>query len=56
VGWVCALRIKLAAAQKMLDEEHQVLPQDANDSNIYTLGRMGKHNVVVACLPAGHGK
>jgi nucleoside phosphorylase len=50
---VCALPIELAAAQEMLDEEHQVLPQDANNSNIYTLGRMGEHNVVIACLPAG---
>jgi len=53
VGWVCALPIELAAAQEMLDEEHQGLPQDADDSNIYTLGRMGEHNVVIACLPAG---
>jgi nucleoside phosphorylase len=53
VGWVCALPIELAAAQEMLDEEHQGLPQDADDSNIYTLGRMGGHNVVIACLPAG---
>jgi nucleoside phosphorylase len=53
VGWVCALPVELAAAQEMLDEEHQGLPQDANDSNIYTLGRMGGHNIVIACLPAG---
>ena len=53
VGWVCALPIELAAAQEMLDEEHQSLPQDADDSNTYTLGRMGEHNVVIACLPAG---
>ena len=53
VGWVCALPIELAAAQEMLDDEHQSLPRDADDSNIYTLGRMGEHNVVIACLPAG---
>jgi nucleoside phosphorylase len=53
VGWVCALPIELAAAQEMLDEEHQGLPQDANDSSIYTLGRIGGHNIVIACLPAG---
>jgi nucleoside phosphorylase len=53
VGWVCALPIELAAAREMLDEEHQGLPQDANDSNIYTLGHMGGHNIVIACLPAG---
>jgi nucleoside phosphorylase len=53
VGWVCTLPIELAAATKMLDEEHQVLPQDGNDTNLYTLGRIGEHNVVLACLPAG---
>lgn len=53
VGWVCALSIELAAAQQMLDEVHQDLPQDAKDTNLYTLGRIGEHNAVVACLPAG---
>lgn len=51
VGWVCALPIELAAAQEMLDEEHEALPQDNND--LYTLGRIGNHNVVLVCLPAG---
>ncbi|KAF2193140.1 purine and uridine phosphorylase [Zopfia rhizophila CBS 207.26] len=54
VGWVCALPIELAAAQEMLDEEHQDLPHDdSNDTNLYTLGCIGEHNVVIACLPAG---
>jgi nucleoside phosphorylase len=53
VGWVCALPTELAAAQEMLDEEHQDLPQDSNDTNLYTLGRIGEHNTVIACLPAG---
>src|SRR2546423_13152648 len=53
VGWVCALPIELAAAAEMLDEEHQDLPQHANDTNLYTLGRIGEQNVVIACLPAG---
>jgi len=53
VGWVCALPIELAAATKTLDEEHQALPQDENDPNVYTLGCIGEHNVVLACLPAG---
>jgi nucleoside phosphorylase len=53
VGWVCALPIELAAAQEMLDEEHHGPPQDSNDPNSYTLGRICEHNVVVACLPAG---
>jgi nucleoside phosphorylase len=37
----------------MLDEEHHDLPRDDNDSNLYTLGHIGKHNVVTVCLPAG---
>ena len=51
VGWICALPIELAAAQVMLDEEH--LPHDGVNSTQYTLGRIGSHNVVLACLPAG---
>jgi hypothetical protein len=53
IGWVCALSIELAAAQEMLDEEHDDLDHDANDTNIYTLGRIGEHNVVIVCLPEG---
>ncbi|KAF2135076.1 uncharacterized protein K452DRAFT_261099, partial [Aplosporella prunicola CBS 121167] len=53
VGWVCALPIELTAAQEMLDNEHDDLPQDSDDANTYTLGNIGEHNVVIACLPAG---
>jgi nucleoside phosphorylase len=37
----------------MLDEEHEGFDHVANDTNIYTLGRIGEHNVVIACLPEG---
>ena len=50
VGWICALEVELAASQAMLDEE---LPQAENDTNAYTLGQIGRHNVVLACLPLG---
>ncbi|KAE8413584.1 purine and uridine phosphorylase [Aspergillus pseudocaelatus] len=53
VGWVCALPKELIAAEAMLDETHQDLPRQRNDHNSYTLGRVGVHNVVVACLPKG---
>src|SRR5271170_2423764 len=53
VGWVCALPVELAAAQEMLDEKHHSLPVDSSDPNSYTLGRIGDHNVVILCLPAG---
>jgi nucleoside phosphorylase len=53
VGWVCAVPTELAAASEMLDEEHRLLSFPSDD-NLYTLGRISDHNVVIACLPAGH--
>ncbi|EED11834.1 WD repeat-containing protein, putative [Talaromyces stipitatus ATCC 10500] len=54
VGWICALNTEYVAAQEFLDDEHEppefVSPNDTND---YTLGRLGKHNVVIAVLPDG---
>ncbi|PYI09443.1 purine and uridine phosphorylase [Aspergillus sclerotiicarbonarius CBS 121057] len=55
VGWICGLLIEYVAALNVLDEIYDnvtgTLPIK-NDHNIYTLGRIGKHNVVVVCLPA----
>ena len=52
VGWICAVKTEYVAAQEFLDEEHPPLNyQITNDSNIYKLGEIGRHNVVVACLP-----
>ncbi|CAG7566001.1 unnamed protein product [Fusarium equiseti] len=52
VGWICAITTEYVAAQEFLDEEHDgpeyVSP---NDNNHYTLGRVGRHNVVIAVLP-----
>jgi hypothetical protein len=53
VGWVCALPVELAAAQQMLDEEHDTPLTDIHDTNIYTCGRVNEHNIVIACLPKG---
>jgi nucleoside phosphorylase len=52
VGWICALPVELAAAQEMLDEEHENLERD-DDENLYSLGSVAGHNVVIVCLPAG---
>ncbi|KAF2469529.1 purine and uridine phosphorylase [Lindgomyces ingoldianus] len=54
VGWICAITTELVAAQAFLDEKHEG-PDDVspNDDNIYTLGRIGKHSVVIAVLPDG---
>ncbi|PNP50176.1 hypothetical protein THARTR1_09165 [Trichoderma harzianum] len=54
VGWVCALPKEQTAATAMLDQRHDDLPKPPTDSNTYTLGSIGKHNVVIACLPKGH--
>lgn len=53
VGVICALPVEKAAVEATLDEEHRRVPKAANDDNVYTFGRIGEHNVVVACLPAG---
>ncbi|KAF2463341.1 purine and uridine phosphorylase [Lindgomyces ingoldianus] len=53
VGWICALPLELTAAMVMFDDRHLSLPQGLHDDNVYTLGSIGKHNVVIACLPAG---
>jgi nucleoside phosphorylase len=54
VGWICAITTEYVAAQTFLDEEHQG-PESVspNDNNDYTLGKIGKHNVVIAVLPEG---
>ncbi|OWT42403.1 nacht and ankyrin domain protein [Pochonia chlamydosporia 170] len=52
VGWICAISIEYLAAQLCLDEEHEPLEYvSPHDDNGYTLGRVGKHNVVIAVLP-----
>ncbi|KAI9773698.1 MAG: hypothetical protein M1839_002032 [Geoglossum umbratile] len=44
----------MAAARAMLDEDYgEPQQQERCDQNNYCLGRIGKHNVVIACLPAG---
>ncbi|KAL4875006.1 hypothetical protein BJY04DRAFT_233110 [Aspergillus karnatakaensis] len=54
VGWVSALEDELSAAIVMLDERHPGLwAADPQDSNTYVLGRIGDHNIVMACLPSG---
>lgn len=54
VGWICAIDTEYTAARAFLDETHD--PPEAipvHDHNAYTLGRMGKHNIVIAVLPDG---
>src|SRR4029077_15756366 len=53
VAWICALPLERAVATPMLDEEHPKLSQSQIDINVYTLGVIKGHNVVIACLPSG---
>ncbi|KAH7111571.1 ankyrin repeat-containing domain protein [Dactylonectria macrodidyma] len=54
VGWICAIATEYVAARAFLEEEHEGPEQvSTNDNNDYTLGRIGKHNVVIAALPHG---
>ncbi|KAG8627710.1 hypothetical protein KVT40_003583 [Elsinoe batatas] len=53
VGWICALATELTAARDMLDQKYDKLGRLPGDDNSYTYGRIGEHNVVIACLPAG---
>jgi len=43
--------VEQTAALPMLDEVHKRLPQAPVDHNVYTLGNIGGHNVVIAGLP-----
>src|SRR4029077_13914593 len=52
VGWICALPCEVAAAKVMLDDIYPSLPIRPSDHNTYILGRIGVHNIVVACLPS----
>jgi hypothetical protein len=47
VGRIFALLHELAAAQYMLNEQHEPFEVAVPDENTCTLGRIGKHNVVM---------
>lgn len=56
IGWICAVEVELIAARAFLDKEHEDLGEAAtNDNNSYTLGQIGRHNVVIATLPQQYG-
>ncbi len=54
VGWICAISTEYVAAQAFLDEKHEGPGHlSTNNNNDYTLGKVGRHNVVIAVLPDG---
>ncbi|KAF6789076.1 NB-ARC and TPR domain protein [Colletotrichum sojae] len=50
VAWICPLEVEQIAAMEMLDEEHPALPKSPADHNVYSLGSINGHNVVIAGL------
>ncbi|KAH8790560.1 hypothetical protein BGZ57DRAFT_753192, partial [Hyaloscypha finlandica] len=54
VGWICAISTEYVTTQAFLDGNHDgpeyVSPNNNND---YILGKVGRHNVVIAVLPDG---
>ncbi|KXJ86445.1 hypothetical protein Micbo1qcDRAFT_219444, partial [Microdochium bolleyi] len=53
IGWIAALPVELAAAQALLDEEHESLASSPGDINSYVLGRSGNFNVAIAHVQSG---
>ncbi|KAI3332830.1 hypothetical protein F4824DRAFT_473880 [Ustulina deusta] len=54
VGWICAITTEYIAAQLFLDKKHmRPESQPKEDTNHYTLGEIGGHNVIIAVLPGG---
>ncbi|KAK2771387.1 hypothetical protein CKAH01_14309 [Colletotrichum kahawae] len=56
VAVVCAIDFEMSAVRYMLDREHPRLATKEGDSNIYVLGELSGHDVVLACLPGSQGK
>ncbi|KAF4882662.1 Nephrocystin-3 [Colletotrichum fructicola] len=50
VAWICPLEVEQIAAMEMLDEEHPAIPKSSADHNVYSLGTINGHNVVIAGL------
>lgn len=56
IGWIAALDKELTAALAMLDETHgqpDDFEQNDKDSNNYSWGRIGDHNIVITSLGGG---
>ncbi|KAI1176545.1 ankyrin [Nemania sp. FL0916] len=54
VGWISAIEIEYTAAQLLFDKRHDgPIERNPQDNNVYELGRIGGHNVVMTVLPEG---
>ncbi|KXH34120.1 hypothetical protein CSIM01_07122 [Colletotrichum simmondsii] len=56
IAWIAGLALGRAAAEAMLDEEHsqpKSFSRHMSDTNSYTWGRIGQHNIVIASPTSG---
>ncbi|KAF4121654.1 Phosphorylase superfamily [Geosmithia morbida] len=53
IGWIAALTSEGVGAEIFLDEKHESPGRPSRDDNNYTVGRIGRHNVVIVTLPDG---
>ncbi|KAM0254596.1 hypothetical protein ACHAQJ_006632 [Trichoderma viride] len=51
VGIICALPKELRAVRTLFDESYDKFENFPQDTNQYSFGAIGQHNVVAACLP-----
>lgn len=51
---ICALHREALAVRALLDQTFAGPDSVRGDTNVYAFGRMGRHLVVSACLPAGN--
>jgi nucleoside phosphorylase len=52
VGWICAAQPEYVVTCEFLDKEYpNPATSPLHDNNTYKFGRIGRHNVVIACLP-----
>jgi nucleoside phosphorylase len=56
VAVICAIGFEMSAVRYMLDREHPRMHTPNDDSNMYVLGELSGHNIVLACLPGNQGK
>ncbi|OAQ98846.1 hypothetical protein LLEC1_05252 [Akanthomyces lecanii] len=56
VAFICALELEMSAVRCMFDVSHPSLPPEPDDSNLYILGELSGHNVVLAWLSGYQGK
>lgn len=56
VAIICAIEYEMTAVRCMLDKEHPRHRLQHGDPNMYILGELSGHNVVIACLQGSQGK